>query len=261
MPTPLSMITLNSSPGALSGMKISGCRQENDVTKVRNVKDVSSSSNVTSGKGGKRYYSEGRFYGIEQFVLFHCRPDIVNKDGKLDHNCYHLGRDATEDEVGCLLLLFCKKYDWTLMSSRCIFSRQYLQLNLSFLPVQNTDLIHIASISDSLRSLDLSHCRYVGDMGIKYLHVLKGLTKLKLSGCSKVTDASCRVLRENLNRLKELDLSDCNVSDRGIIEVLEGCLYLESISIRNNSSFTDKGLEAIQTNMTLMKLLHSLGKG
>mmetsp|Transcript_16229 Transcript_16229/g.25324 ORF Transcript_16229/g.25324 Transcript_16229/m.25324 type:complete len:1372 (+) Transcript_16229:395-4510(+) len=229
MHAPLSVITLNSSTGVHKGTNSSRCGREGDGMKVRNIKDSSSLYADTSVKTAKRYYSEGRFYGIEQFILLHYRPKCSNESRKKHCNHYCSGRDATEDE-----------------------------LNLSFLPIQNADIICISSISDTIKSLDLSHCKYIGDVGVKYLRVLKGLTKLNLSGCSRITDVSCRVLKENLNRLEEVDLSGCNVSDRGIIEVLEGCLYLESISIRNNSSFTDRGLEAIQTNVTLMKLLRSL---
>ena len=119
-------------------------------------------------------------------------------------------------------------------------------------------MVVISSKSKSLVSLNLSFCPGIGDSAIEKLNNMKKLTKLNLAGCAQVTDRSCDVFKLNLNLLRSLDISESSVTDTGIIKILEGCLYLESLYLTNVANLGNGGLKAIQCNISLMKLLSCL---
>jgi len=95
-------------------------------------------------------------------------------------------------------------------------------------------------------------------VGLKNLSYLQLLVRLDLSYCRNICDESCSVIKENFNRLRCLKMRGCNISDTGIIRIMEGCLYLETISFGGVVKLGDRAIQAIETNLSLMNLIAEL---
>ena len=119
-------------------------------------------------------------------------------------------------------------------------------------------MLHLAVICKGLTSLNLSYCDGVSDVGMKHFNTMTKLTTLNLSYCRNITDGSCQILKDHMNQLRHLDVSNCNFTDNGVVTILEGCLYLEYFSIASIDGVRDRSIRAIQTNACLMKLLGSV---
>jgi hypothetical protein len=79
----------------------------------------------------------------------------------------------------------------------------------------------------SLESLDLEHCRNVGDAGLARLASCTELEVLKLHYCQRVTDAGLAHLAK-LARLRSLDLSYCERVEGEALATLRGLTVLKA---------------------------------
>lgn len=92
-------------------------------------------------------------------------------------------------------------------------------------------------------------------------HLNQNLIRLDVSGCIHLTDAACGAIGFYFNRLECLDVSDCTmVSDRGLINFMDGCKYLQEIHLGNLYRLQDEGLAYMRRNLVLMKLLRRISE-
>ena len=85
------------------------------------------------------------------------------------------------------------------------------------------------------------------------------IVRLDLSGCNGLTDAACDVIASFV-RLESLSLNNCvQLSDSGLMVVLDSCKYLVEIRLKNLHRFQDEGMACLTRNLVMMKLLRILG--
>ncbi len=140
-------------------------------------------------------------------------------------------------------------------------------LNLSHWPLQNEERILLAIKwcgSNNVWSEFIFHgCRNIGDFFLIRLadSPYMNLSRLDLSGCICITDASCKAISSYFMRLSYLDLSDCSkITDAGLCMIMDGCKYLEELRLRNLHHLQDEGMSYIIRNLALMKRLRVFGK-
>ncbi|TVU32513.1 hypothetical protein EJB05_24244 [Eragrostis curvula] len=173
-------------------------------------------------------------------------------------------------------------------------------LNLEFAQdIEDWHFIHLKDMSaislDNLELLNLNACQKLTDKGIEaatsicpnlqgfsiywivgltdssIMHITKNckqILDLNLSGCKNISDKGLRLIANNYQGLKKLNItrpadtkSDIlfrcvKLTDDGLQEVLQKCTSLESLNLYALSSFTDKVYKEIGslTNLTFLDL-------
>ena len=146
-------------------------------------------------------------------------------------------------------------------------------------------LKHVSCGLLHLQSLDVSFCHGVSDPGIKYLSRMSCLKELNLRSCNNVSNtslgylgdggsqlesidvSSCKnigdqglgFLAQGMFKLKELSLGMCNITDDGLIRLvnsLSGIIYLD---IEQCANITDKSLSAIGEKWKNLKNIYLFG--
>ena len=141
--------------------------------------------------------------------------------------------------------------------------------------VSDAGLAHLARV-ECLRTLYLKAGRHVSDQGVRHLTGLTGLERLRLWGCTALTDAAAEALAElvrltslelpgseitdagaahlaRLERLTELGLTLSQIGDAGLVHIsnLRG---LASLDLDACAQLTDEGIEALSRLSGLVKL-------
>ncbi|KAF7150402.1 hypothetical protein RHSIM_Rhsim02G0200300 [Rhododendron simsii] len=96
-----------------------------------------------------------------------------------------------------------------------------------------------------LLEVNLGNCVNLTDKVITVLAKLHGVTleQLNLDGCKKVTDASLVAIADNCLFLRELDASNCEITDSGIAALASALqLNLQILSLSGCSSISDMSL-------------------
>eukprot|EP00899_Mesostigma_viride_P001317 jgi/Mesvir1/11186/Mv14577-RA.1 len=118
----------------------------------------------------------------------------------------------------------------------------------------------VASQCPRLRIVDASRCDGVTDEGVDALATRCSLVKLRVSGCSGVTDASMIIVGERCPALEELDVSQCSgVTVTGVLAVLCECKGLRELGI-TGCSLTANDLQLVRYQRQRLDLL-SEGNG
>ena len=113
--------------------------------------------------------------------------------------------------------------------------------------VRDVTVQEVADMHPDLRSLTLSGCDQITDVGLWALaRSCTALRELRLSGCTKVTHIGLRSLSLRCRALEVIDLSHCpDIDDMGLRVLASGCWGLHTLSFKNCRRITDTGLTEI----------------
>lgn len=106
-------------------------------------------------------------------------------------------------------------------------------------------LKHICSGMAHIKSINLSFCGNITDLGLKFLAKMTSLKDLNVRSCDNVTDRGLGYLSEGGSRLEALDVSFCeNIGDQGLQFLAHGMYSLHSLSL-SACNISDDGLITI----------------
>eukprot|EP01090_Pellita_catalonica_P015094 TRINITY_DN3994_c0_g1_i1.p1 TRINITY_DN3994_c0_g1~~TRINITY_DN3994_c0_g1_i1.p1 ORF type:complete len:802 (-),score=55.12 TRINITY_DN3994_c0_g1_i1:40-2226(-) len=111
--------------------------------------------------------------------------------------------------------------------------------------VSDVGLVQLLSLHHDLEKVDLSKCMHLTDEAVNALafHAQASLTRLSLSGCTKITDKALRILGQSCLGLVWLDISGCeSVTDSGLAAIASGCPALENLSLAECTRISDPGI-------------------
>lgn len=112
-----------------------------------------------------------------------------------------------------------------------------------------------------LRTLKLtgSH-KNITDLAISALRPFRHLQELDLSSCERLTDIGVAELATHLTNIRNLNLSDCFVTDAGCNSLSRGCPHLETLSVEYCSRVTDQSICCLK-NLKNLRKLYGFGSG
>ena len=124
--------------------------------------------------------------------------------------------------------------------------------------VRDVTVQEVADMHPDLRSLTLSGCDQITDVGIWALaRSCTALRELRMSGCTRITHIGLRSLSLRCRALEVIDLSNCpDIDDMGLRVLASGCWGLHTLSFKNCRLITDTGLTEIAR---MCKHLRSVG--
>lgn len=133
-------------------------------------------------------------------------------------------------------------------------------INLSFcVSITDVGLKYLAKMS-SLRELNLRACDNITDIGMAFLAERGSrITSLDVSFCDKIGDHALLHVSQGLFNLKSLSLNTCNISDDGIVKIASTLQDLETLNIGQCSKITDKALHTIADSMKQLKCIDLYG--
>lgn len=107
-----------------------------------------------------------------------------------------------------------------------------------------------------LEKLDITRCQQVNDEDFKIiLQACGNVTHFCLEGCSGLTDNAFFELGQNVPMLSDLDVSRCNISDGGLIDLTMRCKHLITLSAVRCPNLTEKGIiEAVRNAPNLRSI-------
>ncbi len=95
----------------------------------------------------------------------------------------------------------------------------------------------------SLEELDLSNCHQIFNRDIRVIvRSLPQLRRFSLEHCYEITDDGFIEISAGLPNVVELDLSNTQISDAGLIEIAHRCNALERLVIQRCDRLTEKGI-------------------
>eukprot|EP00656_Telonema_subtile_P006602 TRINITY_DN13056_c0_g1_i2.p1 TRINITY_DN13056_c0_g1~~TRINITY_DN13056_c0_g1_i2.p1 ORF type:complete len:245 (-),score=33.38 TRINITY_DN13056_c0_g1_i2:123-857(-) len=106
-------------------------------------------------------------------------------------------------------------------------------LDVSWTDLSDRQLIDLTNGLGRLRSVDLSWCSSLSDVGVEALaSSCHELNRISLAGCKRLTDASVELLGTHLRGLESIDLRSLeNVSGVGILFLLASATALRHLDI------------------------------
>ena len=110
--------------------------------------------------------------------------------------------------------------------------------------VSNITVQELCTIHPHIRSLDLTYCKQVTDVGIWAIakHQVE-IEKLILYGCEKLTNVGIRSLALKLSNLTYLDLSMCYLVDDVSLTIIAGGSWkIKELYLHNCDRVTDNGI-------------------
>ncbi|KAL0278974.1 UNVERIFIED_CONTAM: hypothetical protein PYX00_000632 [Menopon gallinae] len=133
-------------------------------------------------------------------------------------------------------------------------------INLSFcVSITDVGLKYLAKMS-SLRELNLRACDNITDIGMAFLAERGSrITSLDVSFCDKIGDHALLHVSQGLFNLKSLSLNACNISDDGIVKIANTLQDLETLNIGQCSKITDKALHTIADSLKQLKCIDLYG--
>ncbi len=135
------------------------------------------------------------------------------------------------------------------------------KINLSGCPnVSNATLLLLRQKCKNLRSLNLSSCN-IGNVGIANLcgdiRNISLLKELDISN-TNITDPALRSISLVCPLMESLNLARCNISDVGIADI-RGCFFLKSVILNGCSAITDLSLQYLSETFPYLKELELNG--
>lgn len=138
-------------------------------------------------------------------------------------------------------------------------------VDLSETKVNDFDLQTFCTRLYSLRTLKLTHCDRVSNLGIKSVAICcyRTLTQLNISSCNRLTAESCGWVAGTLGcaqpacaSLESLDMSFCpKMTDDALLALATGCLKLRFLSIARNQKLTDAGVVAVAKSCRRLEVI------
>ena len=127
-------------------------------------------------------------------------------------------------------------------------------------PTTNVELAFIAASGNgpTATSLIIPNNMDISDHGFLLLNKFSALTQLDIRECSYLGDPCATLIRHTMPKMKFLDISGTSITDEGIEDIMKGCRWLESLSIRNNQYFKDKGCTAVHMSCKVNKNLRAI---
>lgn len=109
-----------------------------------------------------------------------------------------------------------------------------------------------------LEELDLKSCPMLTYRSIDVLlRNLVNLRVLSLASNDFVDDEILKIIADHQPQLLRLNLFGCNsITDRGIVEIVNNCKRLESISIRKCYTLTEKSMILLRDNQIQHDIAH-----
>ncbi|RWS15146.1 F-box/LRR-repeat protein 14-like protein [Dinothrombium tinctorium] len=108
----------------------------------------------------------------------------------------------------------------------------------------------------NMKSINLSFCSGITDVGLKHLSTISQLNELNLRSCVNITDAGIKYLSDAGLKLRSLDISFCDkIGDQSLSYISQGLCYLHSLSL-NSCSITDDGLMKIAQTLNDLSMLN-----
>ena len=134
------------------------------------------------------------------------------------------------------------------------------EIDMTTYPTTNMELALIAASGNgaTATSLFLSDNKDISDHGFLLLNKFSSLTHLDIQGCSYLGDPCAVLIRHTMHKMKVLDISGTSITDAGIEDIMKGCRWLESLSIRDNQQFKDKGCGAVHLCCKVNKNLRAI---
>ena len=116
------------------------------------------------------------------------------------------------------------------------------------------DLVHIATISDGIKELNVSACIQINDMVVSMLPKMFQLERLYLSGCTGFNRQSLGHLSK-LKKLEALSLKHCRQIQDADLGRLRGLKQLKYLDIRNCQLITPKGIKTLMDSMPWLEFV------
>lgn len=133
-------------------------------------------------------------------------------------------------------------------------------IDMSTYPTSNVELALIAASGNGpfAQKLVIPPSKDVSDHGFLLLNKFSAITDLDISGCAHLGDASAVLICHVMNKLRAVDISSTSITDVGISDITQKCIHLESIAIRDNQNFKDKGCMAVHQSLKMYKTLRAI---
>lgn len=107
-----------------------------------------------------------------------------------------------------------------------------------------------------LRKLDLTACNKISDVSLQYSFKMLELKELRLSSCQQITAIGIEYLVKNCPSLEYLELSNChNITDKAITLITVHLKRLTHLYLANCVQLTDHCLDAIAVNCKELRYL------
>lgn len=134
-------------------------------------------------------------------------------------------------------------------------------LTLSNWRVVDGDFIAIGQVCNKVSVLELANLTEITFAGLQRLKDFSSCTKLDLSGCPAVDDATAEHLRKHFVNLTWLNLSRTAVGDVGLAHVFAGVRKLESLWLRCCAAVTSTGIKELSDYGKMRKTLRFVDLG
>lgn len=192
---------------------------------------------------------------------------VKNCDGIQDVGVFSPKHFSSHSTVKSVSLAHCPGVGNMLLALMGCLCPQITDLDLSGLTGITDEglLAFLFSGSRQLASLNLSGCTKLTDRVVFAVAEQCGdsLKNFVLDGCKRVTDKGLKAVAKHCAFLEDLDVSQCSVTDEGVIALLfETGLTLSSLNLSGCSAITDKVLPFIEESchgLTDLNLKHCQG--
>jgi len=115
-----------------------------------------------------------------------------------------------------------------------------------FKALKDSGAVSIALSCPSLKSINLSGCSAISDVGVGTFSCCLALASVNLSKCALVTDSGIQAVTMSCRALENLDVSGCKKVTNALGKILaEQCPGLRSLSLSGCARFSDEGLNAL----------------
>jgi len=115
-----------------------------------------------------------------------------------------------------------------------------------FRALKDSGAVSIALSCPSLKSINLSGCSAISDVGVGTFSCCLDLTSFILSKCALVTDSGIQAVAMSCCALEHLDLSGCKKITNAVGKILvDHCPALRFLSLSGCIRFSDEGLSAL----------------
>ncbi|XP_049810168.1 F-box/LRR-repeat protein 20-like [Schistocerca nitens] len=129
---------------------------------------------------------------------------------------------------------------------------QLCEENLTSTDSSGHSLIHLKG----LQRLDLSGCNRITDVSLKYAFRFKELRYLDLSQCQQITHVGLSYLAVHNPSIETLILSHCyNIADSGVLSFIKCLCRLKHLELKGCTQLTDITLEGIGKHCDILKYL------
>jgi len=177
--------------------------------------------------------------------------------------------ELLHDKVRTLDLSFCDVSDDSLqiISTKCPALRK---IDLNSNKISRTDITSqgVVCLGERCRQLQvvyLRRCLHITDEAIvKLSQGCLALRDLNIGGCPRITDHALTQLGQNSRHLRSINFSGANVTDEGVIRLVQGAAgqQLKEIHMARCRELTDEAVEAVTQycpNINIL-LLHECPK-